>query len=79
MLGVHEELHVGPVARGEHGGGLGLLGRSRAKVVAVADLLVVAVVDGGVGQDAVVVPPAKVLLEADCLVLRNIRKSSKRK
>ena len=39
-------------------------------MVAVADLLVVAVVDGGVGQDAVVVPPAKVLLEADCLVLR---------
>ena len=71
MLGVHEELHVGPVARGEHGGGLGFLGGSRAEVVAVADLLVVAVVDGGVGQDVVVVPPAKVLLEADCLVLRN--------
>ena len=66
MLGVHEELHVGPVPRGDDGGGVGVLGGGRAEVVAVADLLVVTVVDGGVGQDAVVVPPAKVLLEADC-------------
>ena len=65
VLGVHEELHVGPVPRGDDGGGVGVLGGGRAEVVAVADLLVVAVVDGGVGQDAVVVPPAKVLLEAD--------------
>ena len=67
VLGVHEELHVGPVPCGEHGGGIGVLGGSRTEVVAVFDLLVVAVIDGGVGQDAVVVPPSKVLLEAYCL------------
>ena len=30
VLGVHEELHVGPVARGEDGGGVGVLGGGRA-------------------------------------------------
>ena len=69
MLGVHEELHVGPVASGDDGGGLGVLGGDGSDVVAIIDLLVVTVVDGGVGKDTVVVPPPKVLLEADCMVL----------